>query len=213
MTTPTMMTNMEEVAKVIQLQQQQIAELQTEMLKTQAASQQQIAELQAEILRMQAASKQAAPSAKMNLSKKAGKVNDFDGRQDSWADWAFRFKCHVDGIHSGAEEFMEWAATQADEVKKEDLKQHHNSEAEEISEVMYYLITRHTNGEALEVAKLAPRNNGAELWRKLSKRYGPRTSVKRAALLSALTQQKSVSMDELSHTLDKWLAKAKVCED
>ena len=77
---------------------------------------------------------------------------------------------------------------------------------------MYYLITRHTFGEALEVAKLAQRRNGAELWRKLSKRYGPRTSVKRASLLKTLAQQKSVSIDELSHTLDKWLARAQAHE-
>ena len=87
-----------------------------------------------------------------------------------------------------------------------------NAEAQEISEVVYYLITRHTFGEALEVAKLVQRRNGAELWRKLGKRYDPRTSVKRAALLNTLTQQKSVSIDELSHTLDKWLARAKTYE-
>ena len=175
--------------------------------------QQQIAELQAEILRMRAAAKQEGPSTKMSLSQKAGKVSDFDGRQDNWADWAFRSKSHVDGIHNGAEDFMEWAATQSEEIKKDDLKHHNNAEAQEISEVMYYLITRHTFGEALEVAKLVQRRNGAELWRKLSKRYDPRTSVKRAALLNTLTQQKSVSIDELSHTLDKWLARAKTYED
>ena len=70
-------------------------------------TQQQIAERQAEILRTQAAATQAGPNEKMDMSQKAGKVNDFDGRQDNWRDWAFRPKCHVDGIHSGAEEFME----------------------------------------------------------------------------------------------------------
>ena len=58
---------------------------------------------------------------------------------------------------------MEWAAGSSAEIKKDDLKFHSNAEAQEISEVMYYLITRHTYGEALEVAKLVPRNNGAEL--------------------------------------------------
>ena len=162
MTTYTTMPNMEEVTKVIQLLQQQVAEL------------------QAELLRMQAAAKQATPSTKPSLGQKAGKVSDFDGRQDNWADWAFRFKCHVEGIYSGAEDVMEWAAAQNDEIRKDNLMRHNNEDAHDISEVMYYLITRHTNGEALEVAKLVPKNNGAELWRKLSKRYDPRTSVKRA---------------------------------
>merc|ERR1711989_296680 len=108
---------------------------------------------------------------------------------------------------------MEWAAAPSDEIRKDDLKHHNYEDAHDISEVTYYLITRHTNGEALEVAKLVPKNNGAELWRKLSKRYDPITSVKRAALLNALTQQKSVPIEDLSHTLDKWLSKPKTYED
>ena len=152
MTTWTTTPTVEEMANVIKLPQQQIAEL------------------QAEILRAQAAAKQAGPSAKMNLSQKAGKVSDFDGRQDSWGDWAFRSKCHVDGIHAGAEEFMEWAAASSDEIKKDDLGFRNNPEAQEISEVIYYLTARHTFREALDVAKLVQRNNGAELWRKTSKR-------------------------------------------
>ena len=69
----------------------------------------------------------------------------------------FKFKCHVDGLHAGAEEFMEWAATQQEEIEKNDLENHCNPEAQEISEVIYYLITRHASGDALEVAKLSLR--------------------------------------------------------
>ena len=116
MTTWATMPTMEEMANVIKMLQQQVAELQAEILR--------------------AAAKQAGPSEKMNLGQNAEKVSDFDGRQDNWADWASRPKRHVDGIHSGAEDFMEWAATQTDEVKKGDLELHYNSEAEEISEVM-----------------------------------------------------------------------------
>ena len=132
------MQTMEEVAQVIKMLQQQVAELQTEALKLQTE-------------------KQTWQNAKTNLSKKAGKVVDFDGRQENWQEWVFKFKCHVDGLHAGAEEFMEWAATQQEEIEMSDLKNHRNSEAQEISEVIYYLITRHTSGEALEVAKMSPR--------------------------------------------------------
>ena len=112
-----------------------------------------------------------------------------------------------------SEEVLEWAASQPNEITTQDIGQHINHQAAEISEVIYYLVTRHTHGEALELAKLVQRNNGAELWRKLSRRYDPRTSVKRAALLNAIIQQKAVSIEELGHTLDKWLARAKTYED
>ena len=93
------MPNMEEVAKVTQLLQQQVAEL------------------QAELLRAQAAAKQAGPNMKKNISQKAGKPSDYDGRQANWNAWALRPKCHFGGIYAGAEEFMEWAATRSDEIK------------------------------------------------------------------------------------------------
>ena len=100
----TTFAHMEEVTNVIQLQQQQVAELQAEMLK------------------MQAAAKQATPSAKPSLGQEAGKVSDFDGRQDNWADWAPRLKRHAEGIYGGAEDVVQWAAAQSDEIKKDDLK-------------------------------------------------------------------------------------------
>ena len=193
MTTWATMQTMEEVAQVIKMLQQQVAELQTEVLKLQAE-------------------KQTWQNTKTNLSKKAGKVVDFDGRQESRQEWVFKFKRHVDGLHAGAEEFMEWAATQQEEIEMSDLKNHRNPEAQEISGVIYYLITRHTSGEALEVAKMSPRKNGAELWRKICKRYDPRTSIKRAALLNDIIQQKAVQIEELGHELDKWCAKVKLYE-
>ena len=92
---------MEEVAKVTQLLQQQVAEL------------------HAELLRAQAAAKQATPRTNPSLCQKAGKVSDFDSRQDNWADWALRLMCHVGGNYSGAEDVMAWAAAQNDEIRKD----------------------------------------------------------------------------------------------
>ena len=110
----TTFTSIEEMAKVIQLQQQ-IAELQAEMLKMQAASR-----------RAEEMLKTYAPNTKPALGQKAGKVSEFDGRQDNWADWAPRLKCHVEGIHCGAEDVMEWAAAKSGEIIKDDPKRHNN---------------------------------------------------------------------------------------
>ena len=148
----------------------------------------------------QAASKQAGPNMKMGMSQKAGKVTDFDGRQDNWHDWAPRPKCHVDGIHAGAEELAEWAAARNHETHLDDLEHHNNPEAQETSGEIYYPTTWRAYGEALEDAMLMPRNNGAELWRKVSKRHDPRASAKRAALLNTIIQHKALSVEELGHT-------------
>merc|ERR1712074_297285 len=144
---------------------------------------------------------------------RAGAICDFSGKIGHFNDWAFRFKCHIAGLYEKSEEILEWAASQPGEITAMDITQHSNHQAAEISEGIYYLVTRHTHGEALELAKLVPRNNGAELWRKISRRYDPRTSVKRAALLNTIIQQKAVQIEDLGHTLDKWMAKAKTYED
>merc|ERR1712074_147664 len=144
---------------------------------------------------------------------RAGAICDFSGKMEHFSVWTFRFKRHIAGLYEKSEEILEWAASQPGEITAMDITQHSNHQAAEISEVIYYLVTRHANGEALELAKLVPRNNGAELWRKMSRRYDPRTSVKRAALLNTIIQQKAVATEELGRTLDKWLARAKTYED
>merc|ERR1711989_163485 len=94
-------------------------------------------------------------STKQNLKQKAGKVSDFSGKTEDWSDWAFKFKCHVKSIQPGSEDVMEWAAKKMTEIEIEDVRAY-RADAEEISEVMYFLITRHTYGEALEIAKTVP---------------------------------------------------------
>ena len=184
-----------------------------EMIQVIQTLQRQIQELQTEILKLQGGSGAGSSANKQSVSKRAGVVTDWDGKRESWADWSFRFRCHVNGIYEGADEIMEWAAGQNNEIGLTDLAQHPNKDARDISEVIYYLVTRHTSGEAMEIAKMAPRNNGAELWRQVSKRYDPRTSVKRAALLNSIIQHKAVSIEELGHAIDKWCAKVKLYED
>ena len=107
---------------------------------------------------------------------------------------------------------MAWAVTSGAETCKDDLACRENPGAQEVSEVIYYLVARHAHGEALELAKLVPRDNGAELWWGICKRCDPRRPVKRAALLSNVIQQKAVTIEELGRALDKWCAKVKLCE-
>ena len=184
-----------------------------EMIQVIQTLQRQVQELQTEVLRLQGGRGDGSAAKEQSISKRAGKISDFDGKTENFSDWAFRFRCHISGLCDKAEEILEWAAAQPHEISLEEPKQHSNPAAGEISEVIYYLVTRHAYGEALGVAKIVPRNNGAELWRKISRRYDPRTSVKRAALLNTIIQQKAVPIEELGHTLDKWMAKTKTHED
>ena len=88
-------------------------------------------------------------------------------------------------------------------IELDDIKAY-RADAEEISEVMYFLITRHTYGEALEIAKTVPGTNGAEMWRRICRRYDPRTSIRKTALLNSIIQQKAVTKSELGRVVGKW---------
>ena len=171
-----------------------------EMIQAIQTLQRQMQELQNEVLRLQGSGGDGGAAKKQSISKRAGKISDFDGKTENFSDWALRFRCHISGLYEKSEDILEWAAAQSNEISTEDLRQHNNPQAGEISEVIYYLVTRHTYGEALELAKLVPRNNGAELWLKISRRYDTKTSVKREALLNTTIQQKAVQIGDLGHT-------------
>ena len=141
-------------------------------------------ELRAEILAIKQ-EKTTTTGTRPTLNQKAGKVSDFSGKPEEWSDWAFRFKSHVKAIQPGPEDVMEWAAKKMAEIELDDVKAY-RADAEEISEVMYFLITRHTYGEALEIAKTVPGTNGAEMWRRICRRYDPGTSIRKAALLNSI---------------------------
>ena len=103
-------------------------------------------ELRAEILAIKQ-EKTTTAGTRPTLNQKAGKVSDFSGKPEEWSDWAFRFKCHVKAIQPGSEDVMEWAAKKMAEIELDDIKAY-RADAEEMSEVMYFLITRLTYGEA-----------------------------------------------------------------
>ena len=70
----------------------------------------------------------------------------------------------------------------------------------EISDVACYLITRHTCGEAIEIAKTVQKNRGAEPRRKICRTNDPR-APRNTPLLDNVKKQRSGAIYELGHAL------------
>ena len=77
--------DMNEVTQVIQTLQRQVQELQTE------------------ILQLQGSEGNGGSAKKPSISKRAGKISDFDGKIENLSDWAFRLRCHISGLYEKSE--------------------------------------------------------------------------------------------------------------
>ena len=73
------------------------------------------------------AANESTPPLGASYELEAGRAMDFDGRQESWRDWAPRPKCCAEGIR--VDDLMEWAAKRMAGIYNDELGGRESSEA------------------------------------------------------------------------------------
>jgi len=140
------------------------------------------------------------------------KLATFGG--DHWKDWAFQFKSAMRASSSKAYAMLLWA--EQEQVEIEDLLNleeiETEVEGEQISGQIFNIISTTVKGEALQLLHNCG-YNGAETWRRLSKRYSPSTPLRAMQLmLQAVNPGKCRSLKEVPSQLDRWESKVLALE-
>jgi hypothetical protein len=99
-----------------------------------------------------------------------GKPNVFDGSSENYRDWAFQFTAWISLLDNRYTQSLTSAASWDTEIPVES-----DPEKVKLSASLYYVLVTLTAGAALNEVRSAPTGHGAEAWRRLSRRYEPRT--------------------------------------
>ena len=134
------------------------------------------------------------------LEKMIKRLRDFNG--SDFADWRFRTETAIKGVSFSVRELMEFADKATTEIGIEDVKkadEQHNSN-------LYYLLTQvMKDQEAMNIVRNVDGENGMEAWRRICKRFGPKTKGKRLYLTRAcVNPKKCVKLTDTLSAIEKW---------
>ena len=149
--------------------------------------------------------------ARLDSSRGAGgridKLCEFSGKEDDFADWSFKVKCHLSLMDEGSVAALEWAEGCMDEITLGTVRAktvEKVASMEELGKTLFRVVGTKVKGEALDIAKSVERDSGFELWRRLVRRYDPRTTGQRVVLLSDIIRTQELQTSELLRGIDKW---------
>ena len=129
------------------------------------------------------------------------KIIQFSG--ENWKDWCFQFKSATRGSSNVAYKLLNWSEKET--TKIEDYSDfEHFDQAEKLSNELFNIISTMVQGEALQVLHNCD-YNGAEAWRRLSRRYSPSTPLRAMQLmLQVVNPGKAKNVKEILCIVDKW---------
>ena len=131
------------------------------------------------------------------------RVESFSGEQ-VWRDWAFQFKSATKTANEAAYRLIETAEKEEKEIDDVlSLSEAERSLSAGISNILGTLV----KGEHLQMLHTSG-YSGLEVWRKLSKRYSPTTSMRSMQLMmAAINPGKAKGLEEVATHIDRWEAK------
>jgi len=161
-----------------------------QMQEQQTQQQIQHEQLMGQLINQQAAQAQAqgpaqAPAAapaewqRERLVAKFFQCQQFSGKQEHWADFAFRFKRAVRSQSTHMYDDMTRAESAEAMGSDEGL-----GVPPEMSATLYDILCQHVDGEALMVMKAVRDCNGLSAWQALFRKYNPVTFARRLRLLT-----------------------------
>lgn len=149
------------------------------------------------------------------------RVNKFDGKESEFQDFAFQMKLAVKTTNREAFQMLEETCQQKEPINSGQLLEERrrksdlgvNVDYEKLSFEFYDILGMSVTGEALTIVRGVHDMNGAEAWRRLNRRYAPRTPARTLVkLMDVLNPGKAKTVHELAHMLEVWELKVNVLE-
>ena len=162
----------------------QLTNLVAQMTQANLQQQHQFTELmqqqQQQIQQLLAAQVQQRPQqepGRMMEAKGLNKPKEFDGSENMWMDFAFKFENWLVATYHGAREILRWAEQEERTIDTDDGEIPTTMDAEErkvMNVNLYLALAQLVTGEALTILKNCEANNGLDAWRRLVRHYKPK---------------------------------------
>ena len=140
--------------------------------------------------------------------KGLGKPGTFDSTDHKkFPGWRFRTTNYICGVFQEAETLLEWARSKEEPLGEADLVEIESVEEHElihISKQVYTVLAAICDGEALSIIMNVPGRNGLEAWRRLNRRFDPKTAGRRKNAMSTILNVKPCSLKELPAAIERW---------
>jgi len=134
----------------------------------------------------------------------------FNGKLENWEDFQFKFRRAIRSQSASAHNCMSQVEGQ-ETVVDDDLDV---NVSKETSATFFDILCQHVEGEALMVIKSVEGFHGFEAWRRLHRKYSPRTLARRLRLLMAVVNPGRVkNAGEIQAGLTLWEGKVKQLND
>ena len=127
----------------------------------------------------------------------------FSGKEEDWPRWREQIQDYVEAVHGGLKHVLEIVGDHKKEVTETTFKEAELLDEEwKQREAVFTLIKRKTevNSEPRRILECAHGMNGFEVWRNLSVRYQPNTSIRRMREIAELTALQTKRCKNASET-------------
>lgn len=144
----------------------------------------------------------------------------FDGKEDRWVEWHGKFMGLVTERSPGMARAMRWAAEQTDEATTRDLHAylHEDSDArdpdgvredlERWSAALKNRLVQGLEGSAYVVQSAVEGSNGFETWRRIVRKYDPKTPTRAMQLMvRVMVPGKLKKNEDIGTAIARWEAK------
>jgi len=133
---------------------------------------------------------------------------------EHWKDWSFQFRSSTRASSGEAYDILNWAEKETAEIS--DFSEMDNlideDVAERLSGELFNVISTTVKGEPLQLLHNCD-FNGAEAWRRLSKRYSPSTPLRAMQLMiQVVNPGKSKNLKDIQSHIDRWEARVLALE-
>ena len=116
----------------------------------------------------------------MNTERVVGLLKDWDGEENGFDAFAFKFSNWLAALPGNTEDLLEFASTQGEEIEWVTVGRRQKVMAQGVAQALKSMV----DGKALDIVKsVVERSNGFEMWRRLWAEYRPQSAGRKVCLL------------------------------
>ena len=123
----------------------------------------------------------------------------FNGEATQWSDWSFKMRAYMTVMDPDMSDMMKMAQVHSEVIEFMRMSKQNKRLANKI----HYILVMSISGVALAIAKGVEDENGAELWRKLWRKYEPTVGAQQVGLLQRIMSPK-FAHDKIEAAIQEW---------